>query len=84
MHMSKMDHRLHLLLDETRYRKLAREARRRGTSVAGVVREAIDQLTIEDQRREAIEAILAAPPSGVPNDPAELRRELDAAHDRLP
>jgi len=84
MHM--LDRRLQLLLDADRYRKVEREARRRGTSVAAVIRSAIDQIpSSEDweRRRAALEAILAAEPMPVPADPADLRRELDDAHDRF-
>jgi len=37
------ERRLHLLLDEARYQRVAAEARRRGVSVASVIREAIDR-----------------------------------------
>jgi hypothetical protein len=78
-----LDRRLHLLLDEPRYRKVTAEAARRHVSVATVIRDAIDGLPAEaDRRRDAIAGILAAPPMAVPADPADLRRELDAAHER--
>ena len=77
-----LDHRLQILLDEGRYRKVAREAERRSLSVAAVIREAIDQLPA-DSRRSAIDAILGATPMPLPDDPADLRRELDDARDRL-
>jgi hypothetical protein len=78
-----LDRRVQILLDDERYQKVSHEAERRGVSVAAVIREAIDHLpTAAEQRRTAIEAILAAAPMPVPADPAELRRELDAAHDR--
>jgi len=77
-----MEHRFQILLDEARYRKVTREAERRGTSVASVIREAIDRLPDDlEKRRAAIEAILAAEPVPVPDDPEDLRREIDAAHD---
>jgi hypothetical protein len=83
MHMPILDRRVQLLLDEPRYRKLRDEAKRRRVSVATVIREAIDQLPADaDQRRAAISEVLAAEPMALPADPAELRRELDAAHDR--
>ena len=83
--MRMLDRRVQILLDEARYQKVAREAERRGVSVAAVVRDAIDRLPSEaEQRRAAIAAVLAAAPAPMPADPAELRRELDAAHDRLP
>ena len=84
MHM--LNRRVQILLDARRYEKIEAEARRRWVSVATVIRTAIDQLPAEgdwQRRRAALEAILAAEPMPVPEDPAELRRELDAAHDRL-
>jgi hypothetical protein len=81
--MRSLERRVHLLLDEPRYRKVAGEARRRHVSVATVIREAIDALPAdEDQRRAAIAEILAADPMPVPLDPADLRREIEAGHER--
>ncbi len=79
--------RLQILLDEERYERVAREAARRKVSVATVVREAIDgkfpsPADIE-RRRSAIEGILSAEPMPVPDDPADLRKELDDAHGRV-
>ncbi|GAC1326290.1 MAG: antitoxin VapB7 [Mycobacteriales bacterium] len=49
-----MDRRLQLLLDEERYRRVSSLARERGTSVAAVIREAIDRgLPSPDRRRAA-------------------------------
>lgn len=74
------DHRMQLLLDDERYQKVAREARRRGLSLAAVIREAIDNLPAATEQREAaIAAILSAEPMPVPADPRELRAEIDAA-----
>lgn len=82
LHM--LDHRVQILLDEARYRKVAAEAARRGQSIAAVVREAIDRLpTPVEQRQTAIDLVLAAEPIDLPTDPLSVRRELDAAHDRL-
>jgi hypothetical protein len=82
--MRMLDHRLQILLDDERYRKVAREAERRGISIAALIREALDRLPTEvEVRRAAIDAILESEPMPVPIDPAELRRELDAAHDRF-
>lgn len=74
------ERRLHLLLDEARYQRVAAEARRRGVSVASVIREAIDRGLSPpgEARRAALERILAAPDMTVPGEPAELREELDA------
>ena len=83
MRMHNLDRRVQLLLDEARYRKVAREARRRHVSVAAVIRDAIDDLPAEaDRRRAAIAEILAADPMPLPVDPADLRREIDAFHER--
>jgi hypothetical protein len=84
MHMSTLERRVQILLDEPRYRRVAGEARRRRVSVATVVRDAIDQMTSgAETRKDAIAGVLAAEPMAVPSDPAELRRELDAARARL-
>jgi hypothetical protein len=77
MHM--LDRRLQVLVDEERYRRLEAEARRRRTSVAQVVREAIDSVLPADvaRKRAALKEILEAEPIPVPDDPADLKRELD-------
>jgi hypothetical protein len=81
--MCMLERRVQILLDDSRFSKVAREAQRRGISVAAVIREAIDRLPVEtEQRRAAIAAILVAPPMSVPADVADLRRELDDAGDR--
>jgi hypothetical protein len=79
-----LERRVQILLDEARYRKVSEEARRRGVSIGAVVRSAIDRLPDPaelEKRRALLEKILAAEPMEVPDDPADLRRELDAAHD---
>lgn len=82
--MRMLDHRVQILLDKDRYQKVAREATLQGTSIAAVIREAIDRLPGHSaERRAAIAEILAAAPMSVPDDPATLRRELDDAHDRV-
>lgn len=76
------EHTVHLPLDETRYRRLEREAERRDVPIDAVIRDAIDGLPMDaDRRRAAIGVILAAEVMQVPADPAELRRELDSARD---
>ena len=83
MCMRNLERRVQLLLDESRYRKVTGEARRRHVSVAAVIREAIDRLPEgADRRRAAIAEILAAEPMPLPADPAELRHELDSARER--
>ena len=77
-----LDRRVPLLLDETRYHKVASVAQREGISVGAVIREAIDGMPPDqDRRQRAVEAILSAAPMSVPTDPADIRRELDDAHD---
>jgi hypothetical protein len=77
--MLMLDRRLQVLVDEERYRRLEAEARRRRTSVAQVVREAIDSVLPADvaRKRAALKEILEAEPMPVPADPADLKRELD-------
>lgn len=82
--MCMLDHRVQILLDEQRYRKVASEAKRRRVSIAAVIRDALDRLPNRTELRQtAIEAILDAEPMPMPSDPADLRGELDAAHTRL-
>jgi hypothetical protein len=70
MRMRNLERRVHLLLDESRYRKLEVEARARRVSVAQVIRDAIDRMPSDlDRRRRAIDALLAAPPMDVADDP---------------
>lgn len=78
-----MQRRLQLLLDEPRYRRVAAEARRRKTSVAAVIRESIDTALGPDlaRRRAALMEVLAAEPVPMP-DVAELKREIERAHDK--
>ena len=73
------DRRLQILLDEPRYERVASIARRRKTSVAAVIREAIDQLDPDERARKlaAGKAILAAEPMPVPETVAELKAELE-------
>lgn len=84
--MCMLSHRLQILLEEDQYRQLSREADRCGSSVAAVIRDAIDHRLHDDlgRRKAAIDAILAAEPMEVPEDPQDIRRELDDAHDRMP
>ncbi len=83
MLMRNLDRRVQLMLDEPRYRKVSSEAKRRRVSVAAIIREAIDQLPANaERRRSAIAELLAAEPMRLPADPAELRSELNAAHER--
>lgn len=77
-----LTHRLHILLDEDRWQRLDREAGRRQVAVAALVREAIDAAfppSDLDDRRRALDELLAVEPMPVPADPSDLRRETDAA-----
>ncbi len=72
--MCMLTHRLQLLLDDERYQRVHALARQRGTSVAAVIREALDRGLPVTQRRRAAAArrILAAEPMDVSDLPAEL------------
>lgn len=78
-----LDRRLQLLLDEDRYLRVSTLARQRGTSVAAVIREAIDRgLPNADRRRRvAANRVLGADPVGVPDVP-ELLAEIDDLRSR--
>lgn len=72
------DRRLQILLDEERYQRVAAAAKARGTSVATVIREAIDRglPPADEARAAALHTILAADPGAVPADPEDLVAEL--------
>lgn len=77
--------RLQVLVEDEQYDRLQRAADTRGVSVATVVREAIDSLLSPvdlTRKREALAALLAAPPMAVPEDPAELEAEIAEMYDR--
>jgi hypothetical protein len=78
-----LDHRLQILIDDERHRRISTAARERGVSVATIVREAIDRgLSSADARREAAaQRLLLAPDMDLP-EPEELRKELDALRGR--
>jgi hypothetical protein len=79
-----LERRLQILIDEPRYRRVAARARERGTSVAAVIREAIDIAFPSDlaKKRAAADAILRAEPMEVPATIEELEAELDEMHSR--
>jgi hypothetical protein len=72
--MCMLTHRLQLLLDEERYQRVHALARQRGTSVAAVIREALDRGLPATQRRRSAAGrrILAAEPMDISDLPAEL------------
>lgn len=81
--MSMLEHRLQILIDDERHRRISAAAQERGVSVATVVREAIDRglANPDAQRRAAGRRLREAPDMPVP-DPQELRAELDALRGR--
>lgn len=78
-----LDHRLQILIDDERHRRISAAARERGVSVATIVREAIDRgLANPDTRRRAAgRRLLDAPDMALP-EPSDLRAELDALRGR--
>jgi len=78
-----LEHRLQILLDNERHRRITAIARERGVSVAAVVREAIDRglASPGDRRKSAGKRLLDAPDMPVP-EPQELKEELDALRAR--
>jgi len=74
-----LSRRFQILLDEQQYRRVAAEAVARGVSVAQVIRDAIDRGIGRSptDRAAALRRILAAEPMPVPDDPTDLRAELD-------
>lgn len=81
--MSMLEHRLQILLDDERHRRIVQVARERGVSVATIVREAIDRgvNNPDAQRKAAGRRVLAAADMPVP-EVAELRSELDQLRGR--
>jgi hypothetical protein len=76
-----LTHRLQILIDDERYERVRAVARQRGTSVASVIREALDRgLPATRQRRTAAaRRILDAAPMEVGDLLAELN-ELRGRH----
>ena len=81
--MAKLDARLELRLDKRMYERLERRAAEGRLSVAELVRQAIARELGGDERSWRAQAVerglgLSVP---VPQDPADLVRELDASYD---
>jgi hypothetical protein len=78
--MCMLTHRLQILIDEERYERVRALARQRGTSVATVIREALDRGLPATQQRRAAAArrILGA----VPMETGDLLAELDELRGR--
>ena len=76
-------HRLKILLDDERHRRITSLARERGVSVATIVREAIDRglASPGDRRKSAGRRLLDAPDMPVP-EPPQLKEELEALRAR--
>jgi hypothetical protein len=74
-----LTHRLQILLDEERYARVAELAQQRGSSVAAIIREAIDRGLPSSPRRRsaALRRLVEAPDMDVPEEPEALRSELD-------
>jgi hypothetical protein len=64
MHMAVLTRRLQVLLDEERFSRLEAHAQRRGTTVAALVRDALDRAYPPGQlsTQEAVARLLARPP----------------------
>lgn len=73
--------RLQILVSKEQRRRLEREARRRKSSVAGVIRDAVEAQLGGTSRRERLQAFEAISRlRGAPYlAPEELEREIDAA-----
>lgn len=78
-----LEHRLQILIDDQRHRRITALARERGVSVASVVRDAIDHGLAGpvSRRHEAARHLLDSPDMPVP-DLAELRDELETLRGR--
>jgi hypothetical protein len=81
--VAKLDTRLELRLDKRTYERLERRAAEGRMSVAEVVRQAIASELGGDERSWRAQAVerglsLSVP---VPQDPADLARELEAVHE---
>lgn len=83
MCMATLTRRLQILLDDERFDRLERRARQRGTSVAALIRDAIDVAFPEavPERRRAIEAFLEAEPMSV-EDWSAMKSDRAALLDR--
>jgi hypothetical protein len=77
-------HRVWITLDDERYERVSAAARRRGISMAAVIREAIGLALPRNQRRRAAaRLILSADPMTAPA-PQKLRAEFDKEREHRP
>lgn len=81
--MPTLNRRLQILVDQDRYARLERRARERGTSVATLVREALDLAypATDQQRWSAIDRLLEAAPIDL-GDWEQLSAEIESGLDR--
>lgn len=81
--MSRLDHRLQVLLDADRLRRLELRSKATGASVGALVRDAIDVAYpgVETDRERAGAALLAAEPMPVDDWPV-LKEELGSMWER--
>jgi hypothetical protein len=75
-----LDRRVQIRLDERRYRRLQSEARERKSSMAAVIRDAIDEVypAGTSRRTAAARSVLGSTPMPVPSV-EELREERESA-----
>jgi hypothetical protein len=75
-----LTHRLQILIDDERYQRVRALAQQRGTSVAAVIREALDRgLPATQQRRAAAARRLL---DAAPTEVGDLLAELDELRGR--
>jgi predicted DNA-binding protein len=82
-----MSVRLQVLIEPVQAERLRAAAERRGVSVATLVREGIEHVAppVDDEVEAAWQRFFAAEPIELPDDPADLKREIIAAYDaRVP
>lgn len=78
-----LEHRLQILLDDDRHRRVSALARQRGTSIAAVIREAIDRGLPRPESRRAAAARSVLEATAMPVPPVDqLKAELDALRSR--
>jgi hypothetical protein len=77
--MPQLTRRTQLLLDDDLHRRLRATAVERGISLGALIREAIDEKLsrVQDDRAEAIDELLAAPPLPVDDWPVMKRRMIE-------
>lgn len=81
--MPGLEHRLQVLLDAERLRRLELRSKTTGASVGALVRDAIDIAYpgVETDRERAAQSILAAKPMPV-GDWDEMKAEIASMHER--